>query len=215
MTVNDWHLHRDQIIRLYLHQNKTMRRTMDAVKNEHGLTATCVHPIRWSRTHMLIWPRPKMFKNKVTEWGIDKKNKKDEVLAMLCKNNQREAAGKKTVFELRGRPVNFSDVQRYAKRNRITDATIQQLVASRPQTPSDLVCSTPPLSPIPVTLTRTLHTGQFAARALSTCVLESYMSKSYTSNKGDSPANISSALARTLGGYSIFNAKNGNCYLHP
>lgn len=91
-----------------------------------------------------------MYKTKITEWGLDKKNKKEEVLTMLRKKSERDAAGKKTTFRLRGRDVDFGDVQRYATRNHISDANIAALVASHPQTPPDLQCLTPSPPPGPM-----------------------------------------------------------------
>lgn len=91
-----------------------------------------------------------MWKNKIKEWGLDKKNKKDDVLAILRKKAERDAAGKKTVFRLRGRDVNLEKVQKYVTRNHISETTIGELVASRPQTPPDLQCFTP--EPVPETI---------------------------------------------------------------
>ena len=62
---------------------------------------------------------------------------------MLRKKAERDAAGKKRVFKLRGRDVDFKDIQRYATRNHISEITIGELVASLPQTPSDIQCLTP------------------------------------------------------------------------
>jgi hypothetical protein len=85
----------------------------------------------------------KMWKNKITEWGLDKNNKKEDVFAMLRKKSERDAAGKKTAFKLRGRDVDFKDVQRYAARNHISATSIAELVTSHPQTPPDLQYLTP------------------------------------------------------------------------
>jgi hypothetical protein len=92
-----------------------------------------------------------MWKTKITEWGLDKNNKKDDVLAILRKKAERDAAGKKTLFKLRGRDVDFKDIERYATRNHITETTIGELVASHPRTPSDIQCLTP--EPIPRLIT--------------------------------------------------------------
>lgn len=91
-----------------------------------------------------------MYKNKITEWHLDKKNKRDDVLAVLRKKSERDAVGKKTVFKLRGRDVDSKDVQRYAARNHISEDSINALVASHPQTPPDLQCLTP--EPVPGTI---------------------------------------------------------------
>src|SRR5271170_6048661 len=99
---------------------------------------------------MLTSGSVKMYKNKITAWGLDKKNKRGEMEAILRKKTTRDAVGKASAFTIRGKPVDFADVQRYAHRKRISDADIQALVSQSPQTPPDLTCCTPPSLPSPI-----------------------------------------------------------------
>ena len=86
----------------------------------------------------------KMYKNKITSWGFDKKHKLHEVQAIMRKRAQRSAAGKRTTFYLRGRPVDLDDAERYLKRKR--RSTKADFLRSVP-TPPDLVCLSVPASP--------------------------------------------------------------------
>jgi hypothetical protein len=85
-----------------------------------------------------------MYKNKITSWGFDKKHKLHEVQAIMRKRAQRSAAGKRTKFYLRGRPVDLDDAERYLKRRR--RSTTADFLRSVP-TPPDLVCLSVPASP--------------------------------------------------------------------
>ena len=85
-----------------------------------------------------------MYKNKITSWGFDKKHKLHEVQAIMRKRAQRSAAGKRTTFYLRGRPVDLDDAERYLKRKR--RSTKADFLRSVP-TPPDLVCLSVPASP--------------------------------------------------------------------
>jgi hypothetical protein len=85
-----------------------------------------------------------MYKTKITSWGFDKKHKLHEAQAIIRKRAQRSTAGKRTTFHLRGRLVDFDDVERYLKRKHIS--TEADFLGSVP-TPPDLVCLSVPASP--------------------------------------------------------------------
>jgi hypothetical protein len=85
-----------------------------------------------------------MYKNKITSWGFDKKHKLHEVQAIIRKRAQRSAAGKRTTFYLRGRPVDLDDIERYLKRKR---RSIEADRLGSIPTPPDLVCLSVPASP--------------------------------------------------------------------
>ena len=85
-----------------------------------------------------------MYKNKITSWGFDKKHKLHEVQAIMRKRAQRSAAGKRTTFYLRGRPVDLDDAERYLKRKR---KSIEADRLGSAPTPPDLVCLSVPASP--------------------------------------------------------------------
>ena len=84
-----------------------------------------------------------MYKRRIKEWGLDKSLKKDEVLAMLRKKVHRGKAGKTSNFLLRGRVVEWQNVERYLKRHRFNSESLTELLDA-PDTPEALRCYTPP-----------------------------------------------------------------------
>ena len=84
-----------------------------------------------------------MYKNHISKWGLDKKNKSEEMKAVLRKKTQRSQLNKKSCFTLRGRPVDMAYVERYLKRNHITVRDVMPTGTHRPITPPDLRCFTP------------------------------------------------------------------------
>ena len=74
----------------------------------------------------------KQYKNRISEWKLDKRNKKDDVLALVRKKVQRDAAARKSSFRLRSRAVNLEDAFRYLKRKGIS---IQDAIEQSPGTP--------------------------------------------------------------------------------
>jgi hypothetical protein len=97
----------------------------------------------------------RMYKCKITKWGLDKKNKKHEVLALLRLQAQRSAIGKSSVFELRGRPVDNKAIQRYQKRKGITIRDVVMPLIPQGVGAPALRCTTPPLKDRSLTLSRT------------------------------------------------------------
>jgi hypothetical protein len=92
-----------------------------------------------------------MYKNRITKWGFDKKNKEDEMKAIVKKKFVRAAIGKKSMFKLRGRMVALDDVERYMKRKLLSPAGIVLQASSTSDspasTPNGLECITPPNVP--------------------------------------------------------------------
>ena len=93
-----------------------------------------------------------MYKNRITKWGFDKKNKEDEMKAIVKKIFFRAAIGKKSMFKLIGRMVAL--VERYIKKKSLSPAEIVMQASSRSEspvsTPNGLECITPlnvPASP--------------------------------------------------------------------
>src|SRR5271170_1986072 len=83
-----------------------------------------------------------MYKTKIHQWGLDKKMKRVEVLAMLRKKRERAIEGKDTIFILRNRVVDDEDIERYRKRNRISLDLQTVAFGHSPPTPEGLVCVT-------------------------------------------------------------------------
>jgi len=85
-----------------------------------------------------------MYKDRITKWRLDKKNKQSDMLAILRKKTARDAVGKLSSFRVRGRSVTIEDVLHYFKRKK----SVEDEDAYNAPTPSDVSCRTP--SPVPV-----------------------------------------------------------------
>ena len=84
-----------------------------------------------------------MYKDRITKWRLEKKNKQIDMLAILRKKTQRDAVGKQSSFRVRGRPVTIEEVLHYFKRKK----SAGDEDAYNAPTPSDVSCRTP--SPTP------------------------------------------------------------------
>jgi hypothetical protein len=80
-----------------------------------------------------------MYKDRIKKWGLDKKNKERDMVAILRKKTARDAVGKESSFRVRGQPVTMDDVLHYFKRKKGT----QDMGISAATTPSDISCWTP------------------------------------------------------------------------
>lgn len=90
----------------------------------------------------------KMYKDRIKQWGLDNKNfKESEAMAVIRKKRQRDAIGKSSVFQIRGRDVDFKNLGRYFKRKHLSTNDIGTQSASSAPTPPGLVCFTPPHGP--------------------------------------------------------------------
>jgi hypothetical protein len=89
-----------------------------------------------------------MYKNRITKWKLDKRNKEPEMMAVVRKKCQRDAVGKASEFHIRGRLVDLDNVHHYLKRKGMSIENAIELSAA---TPPELRCSTPdavPRSPV-------------------------------------------------------------------
>src|SRR3954470_12969549 len=81
-----------------------------------------------------------MYKNRITKWKLDKRNKEPEMMAVVRKKRQRDAIGKASEFHVRGRLVDLNNVHRYLKRKGISIENAIELGAA---SPAELLCYTP------------------------------------------------------------------------
>lgn len=81
-----------------------------------------------------------MYKNKITQWGLDKNNKENEIRAIVRKTTQRAAVGKKSVARIRGRVLDPEEIQRYLKRK---SHSMEFALVQSASTPPGLECFTP------------------------------------------------------------------------
>ncbi|RSL94817.1 hypothetical protein CEP52_012432 [Fusarium oligoseptatum] len=82
---SEWEKKRPIITRLYQEEKRPLKEVMEILQREHGFTATV-----------------KMYKSRIWKWGLDKKLKSDEVLAILIIKTERDAQGKASEFTIRG-----------------------------------------------------------------------------------------------------------------
>ncbi|CAD6587334.1 MAG: hypothetical protein ASARMPREDX12_002811 [Alectoria sarmentosa] len=122
-TKQDWIRHQTLIRGHY--EKHTLAKVMQVMKSQHGFQATM-----------------KMYKTHLKEWGLDKKKKEEDMVAVACLNKKRRDECKASTFLVRGKVVDYADVVRYWKRKRISiDVVISQRAAST--TPEAVECSTP------------------------------------------------------------------------
>ena len=88
-----------------------------------------------------------MWKTRLQKWGLYKKNRRSLVEDILRRKAQREAAGKKSSFMIRGLPVDMSEVERSAKRMKISPHLLSNKAANDVAAIRQLKCWTPPPSP--------------------------------------------------------------------
>lgn len=89
-----------------------------------------------------------MYKYRLQKWGLDKKLREKEVVQMFLLKQQRDAAGKQSAFLVRGRPVDWEQVQRYLQRRPDLQTKIKAGMLQMGTLDSDLICRSP--SPEPV-----------------------------------------------------------------
>ena len=88
-----------------------------------------------------------MYKTRIDQWGLDKKNKEFEMRAIVRKNKQRSDQGKRSVIRVRGRLRDFAEIIRYWDRKGVSiDEVIARCTGS--PTPEAVDFSTPVSSPV-------------------------------------------------------------------
>ena len=113
-----------------------------------------------------------MYKARIKQWGLDKKNKSHEVQEILRQRARRRLLGKKTRATLRGRLVDMADDERYARRKGLAlypedhsdDGSGSQ---------QDLICFTPPLTPLPIDAPEMLRNTERFLRSFNAFVEDS------------------------------------------
>ncbi|KAH7152933.1 hypothetical protein EDB81DRAFT_649202 [Dactylonectria macrodidyma] len=128
----EWEKKRPIITRLYQEEKKSLKEVMDILERDHNFTATV-----------------KMYKSRIWKWGLDKKLKGDEVLAILILKTERDAQGKPSEFTIRGQPVDLDNINRYIRRNPSLVARFQAGEVPSIQTTLEVQCHTPSPAPSP------------------------------------------------------------------
>ncbi|KAF4983393.1 hypothetical protein FZEAL_1122 [Fusarium zealandicum] len=122
----EWLAKRPIITRLYQEEKRPLKEVMEILEREHGFTATV-----------------KMYKSRIWKWGLDKKLKSDEVLAILIRRTEREAQNKASEFTIRGQPVDIDNINRYVRRNPGLVARFHAGEVPSIQTTMEVQCRTP------------------------------------------------------------------------
>jgi hypothetical protein len=89
----------------------------------------------------------KMYKSRIWKWGLDKKLKGDEVLAILLLKRERDSLDKASEFRIRGQVVDLDNINRYLKRNPSLMARYRAGQMPSMQTTLEVDCRTPSPSP--------------------------------------------------------------------
>lgn len=90
---SDWIRNQNLITQLY--DQHTLAEVMGIMEKQHGFKATWVVPVMpFILLSLLTAPRAKMYKTHIKQWGLDKKNKENEMTAIVRKNADRVSKGK-------------------------------------------------------------------------------------------------------------------------
>lgn len=95
-----------------------------------------------------------MLQRQIAKWGLDKKHKAPEMRAILRIARQRKAAGKESVFRVRGRRVDIEEVYRYFRRKGEDPASID--IPDSGPIPPTVTVETPPLVPVDMGIATTI-----------------------------------------------------------
>ena len=87
-----------------------------------------------------------MLQRKISQWGLEKRHSAPEMRAILRLARQRQAAGKESLFRIRGRQVDIEEVLRYFTRRGEDPNTLD--VQGSP-IPSTITVEKPSASPPP------------------------------------------------------------------
>ncbi|KAI8655899.1 Clr5 domain-containing protein [Fusarium keratoplasticum] len=129
---SEWEKKRPIITRLYQEEKRPLKEVMEILQREHGFTATV-----------------KMYKSRIWKWGLDKKLKSDEVLAILIIKTERDAQGKASEFTIRGQKVDLDNINRYIRRNPGLVARFRAGELPNVNTHIEVNCRTPSPAPSP------------------------------------------------------------------
>ena len=101
---------------------------------------------------MLMHPRTKQWKTKITAWRLEKNLKKREVNRVIRQRRQRRKIGKASEFRIRGLLVDETRIDRNLKRAHKTEDDVPSRMTSPAlSTCSAIICYTPRPSPTPGT----------------------------------------------------------------
>jgi hypothetical protein len=74
-TAEEWERHRSLFTRLYVGENRTLKEIRQILARDYDFHATFVTTAGGSSVVLLISCRERMYKSRITQWGIGKNNK--------------------------------------------------------------------------------------------------------------------------------------------
>ncbi|EFQ26072.1 hypothetical protein CGRA01v4_14515 [Colletotrichum graminicola] len=157
-----WETKRPIITRLYQEENKSLKEVMEIMQRKHHFVATV-----------------KMYKSRIWKWGLDKKLKGDEVLAIMLLKQDRDVLKKPTEFRIRGQLVDLENIGRYLKRNPSVMAKFKAGQIPSAQTALEVTCRTPSPPPSPSRVLAPTTEMQSTEQVL--CLFRDYIDGSFSS----------------------------------
>ncbi|OLN89783.1 hypothetical protein CCHL11_09500 [Colletotrichum chlorophyti] len=157
-----WETKRPLITRLYQEEKKSLKEVMEIMHRDHGFVATV-----------------KMYKSRIWKWGLDKKLKSDEVLAIMLLKRDRDALKKPTEYLIRGQVVDLDNINRYLKRNPSLMARLRAGQAPSLHASKEVACRTP--SPPPSPARGLAPTTELQSTEQVLCLFRDYIDGSFSS----------------------------------
>ncbi|KAL0932943.1 uncharacterized protein CTRU02_211906 [Colletotrichum truncatum] len=157
-----WETKRPTITRLYQEEKRSLKEVMEIMERDYHFVATV-----------------KMYKSRIWKWGLDKKLKGDEVLAIMLLKRDRDALKKPTEFRIRGQLVDMDNINRYLKRNPSLMAKFKAGQTPSVQTAIEVTCRTP--SPPPSPPRALAPTTEMQSTEQVLCLFRDYIDGSFSS----------------------------------
>lgn len=103
-----------------------------------------------------------MYRKRIRQWGLAKRNREPEMRAVVRETIEREQLGEISQFRIRGKPIRYTEVKQYfRRRGEFDEHAIAQ--RCRSPTPESLECYTPLLSPVKTPQRLAVHDSTFIA----------------------------------------------------
>ncbi|KAH9909903.1 hypothetical protein F4778DRAFT_713321 [Xylariomycetidae sp. FL2044] len=126
VIVEDWTKWQPTILHLYLDEGKTIEEVREHMAQTHEFFATIP-----------------MYKKKLAEWKAFKNLRASEVVQVLRLKRDRDAAGKASIFFIRGKQVDPGSLKSYISRNSSVLAQVGSSQSPDPEALGDVVAKSP------------------------------------------------------------------------
>ena len=178
-----WQLAKPLIKQLYVQQDRPLKEVRAYLAEHRNFLAT-----------------ERMFKQRLKEWGFDRKKvKAAEWCYMLRVTRQRRAEGKDSAFHVNGKVIVWSNIRKHLKRKKKTE---DEFLSAGPEAEvvEDVICYTPPGSPhLSMTSTTSsqaltaAHGDTYPSQSPSYTIAEDWpgLSSTYSFSPESEPSNLS------------------------